>query len=262
MSVRAIAVDYHNTLPLRAGLEQLTDTGELHMDLAHPAQATRLFQRGEYVMGLLPVAASLVVPEAHFVGDYGIFSDGFVGSVGIFSQVPLEDIETLYLDHDSRSSVLLAQVLLKHYWGLSPKLVKAGKGYRERIAGTTAGVIIGDPAIRARSVFRYYYDLGEAWKRMTDLPFVFASWLSAIPLDAAFIERFDAAQAAGLDMRESLAREFQPLVPNYNLEKYFTRQIRYHLTDEALRGRELFLELGEPIFYGQQRMGRQLTAVG
>ena len=244
MSITTIAVDYHNTLPLRAGLETLERVGVIDLDLAHPAEATRRFARGEFTLGLLPVAAKLVVPEARFVGRHGIVCDGFVGSVGIFAECPLGEVETLYLDPDSRSSVLLAQVLLRHHWGLAPELVHASPGYRERIGGRTAGVIIGDPAIAARSRFRYYYDLGEAWKAMTGLPFVFAAWLSSIPLSVDFVSRFDAAQARGVAMRERLAREFQPLVPNYNLEKYFTRQIRYRVTDAAREARALFLELG------------------
>lgn len=244
MSIRTIAVDYHNTLPLRAGLEALVDDGTLSLDLAHPASATRRFQRGEYLLGLLPVAAHLSVPEATFTGEHGIVARGTVGSVGIFSEVPLGSVDELYLDHDSRSSVLLARVLLRHHWRLSPKLIKAQKGYRSRISGRTAGVIIGDPAIEARSKFAHYYDLGEAWYQMTGLPFVFAAWLAGLPMSAQFVARFDEAQAAGVRRREALAREFQPLVPDYNLEAYFTRQINYEITPDARRGLRLFLRLG------------------
>ena len=247
MSVRAIAVDYQNTLPLRAGLEPLRHAGELSLDLAHPAEATRRFARGEYVLGLLPAAAALDVPEAEFVGTHGIVSDGFVGSVGIFSEVPLERVRRLYLDHDSRSSVLLAQVLLRHHWRLSPELVAAQPGYRERIVGTTAGVIIGDPAIRARSRFAYYYDLGLAWRELTDLPFVYAAWLSAVPLPRAFVADFDAAQAAGVKRRRELAAEAQHQLEGYDLERYFTRQIHYRIDHRAERGRAEFLRLGNEL---------------
>ncbi len=244
MSVAAIAVGYHNTLPLRVGLQRLVESGDLHLDLARPAEATRRFAEGEFELGLLPTAARLALPAAVFVGEYGIVSDGFVGSVGIFSEVPLEEVEQLYLDHDSRSSVLLAQVLLRHYWQLSPKLIPARPGYRDSIAGTTAGVIIGDPAIAARAGAKHYYDLGAAWKAMTGLPFVYASWLAASQLPDSFLQKFERAQAAGLAQRHVLAAQVQPQVPNYNLTEYLTRQIHYHIDERAQAGRKLFLELG------------------
>ncbi|MFK8054599.1 MAG: menaquinone biosynthetic enzyme MqnA/MqnD family protein [Saprospiraceae bacterium] len=253
MSLRVIAVDYANTLPLRSGLESMESSGALSMSLARPARATELFAKGEYQLGLLPAAAQLMAPGSIFVGDYGIVSDGFVGSVGIFSEVPFDEIELLYLDHDSRSSVLLTQILIKHHWrrgegSAQPiKIVDATPGYREQLSGTAAGLIIGDPAIEARSKFPFYIDLAEAWKDMTGLPFVFAAWLASSPIDAPFVKAFDAAQAKGVQNRVSLAEEYQPFVPGYDLKAYFTSQIQYLITPEAREGLALFLELGAEI---------------
>lgn len=258
MSINTVAVDYRNTLPLRAGLAAMVASGRLDMRLERPAAATRGFAEGRYVLGLLPVAAALQVPEAEFVGHHGIVSDGFVGSVGIFAEVPLDEVETLYLDHDSRSSVLLARVLLRHHWGLVPSLAPAPRGYRGRLRGTTAGVIIGDPAIEARSRYAYYYDLGAAWREMTGLPFVYASWLSAVPMGRGFVRDFDEAQARGVADRRRLARELQPRVPAYDLTRYFTRQLRFDLDARAREGRRLFLELGAEL-EGRER-GRLAVA--
>ena len=253
MSIRVIAVDYANTLPLRSGLKALELNGELKMSLARPARATELFIQGDYALGLLPTAAHLTAPSSKFVGSYGIVSDGFVGSVGLFSEVPLEEIEHLYLDYDSRSSVLLTKVLLKHHWKRtssddSPiQIIQARPGYREQIGGTSAGLIIGDPAIEARSKFPYYFDLAEAWKEMTGLPFVFAAWLASQELDDTFIAAFDTAQESGVQNRITLAKEYQAFVPGYDLKKYFTTQIQYRISDEAKKGMKLFLELGAEI---------------
>jgi len=250
MSVRAIVVDYANTLPLRSGLKALELNGKLSMSLARPARATDLFSQGDYSLGLLPVAAHLANPDTTFVGSYGIVADGFVGSVGIFSAVPFDEIEHLYLDYDSRSSALLVQVLLKHFWKRSQeskhpiRLIKATPGYRDQLGGTTAGLIIGDPAIEARQKFPYYFDLAEAWKEMTGLPFVFAAWLSSEELKDSFVLAFDKAQKAGIQNRVALAKEYQPFVPGYDLKAYFTNQIKYHITQEAREGLEVFLRLG------------------
>lgn len=244
MSIRAVAVDYHNTLPLRVGIQRLVEGGQLSLKLEHPAEATRQFMQGDFEIGLLPAAANLFLPTGKFVGNHGIVSDGFVGSVGIFSEVPLKEAATVFLDHDSRSSVLLARILLKHFWKLSPKLVEAKLGYRSKILGRTAGVIIGDPAIEARSNFEYYYDLGEAWLQMTGLPFVFAAWQSTRSISNAFVEQFDKAQQEGIDRRVEIAKEFQHLVPSYDLVEYFTEQIKFTLDARARRGLQEFLRLG------------------
>ena len=36
--------------------------------------------------------------------------------MGIFSEVPIEEIETLILDYQSRTSVNLARILLQEFW--------------------------------------------------------------------------------------------------------------------------------------------------
>jgi len=254
MSVKVIAVDYANTLPLRSGLRSLEEDGTLSMSLARPARATELFAKGAYELGLLPAAAKLTAEHADFVGEYGIVSDGFVGSVGIFSEVPFHEIEMLYLDHDSRSSALLTQVLIKHHWKRGPesdnpfRILPAGPGYRQQLGGVTAGLIIGDPAIEARTKYPYYFDLAKAWKEMTGLPFVFAAWLASEDLPKSFIKAFDNAQAEGVNNRESLAKKYQPFVPGYDLKTYFTTQIQYRISPQARKGLLLYLKLGREIF--------------
>lgn len=247
MSIRTVAVSYQNTLPLREGIARLHDAGVIDLSLDKPNSATLRFGNGEFVLGLLPVAAQLAIPEAHPFGRYGIVSDGFVGSVGIFSERPLDELTTVYLDHDSRSSVLLARILLHYHWGLTPKLVAATPGYRDRIRRDVGGVIIGDPAIEARERFPFYYDLGQAWKEMTNLPFVFAGWLSAVPLPEAFVAAFDEAQSEGVAQRLELAIAHQFQMPGYNLVDYFLNQIHYRLDDAAMEGRRLYLKLGREI---------------
>lgn len=261
MPVHAIAVGYHNTLPLRAGLQSLVEDGTIILQLDRPNSATRRFADAEFSLGLLPVAAQLGVPEAQIVGNFGIVSDGFVGSVGVFAERPLDQLDKIYLDHDSRSSVLLARILFEHFWkgsyfsslksgsstGLSPKLTSAPPGYRERISGSAGGLIIGDPAIEARKKFPFYYDLGEAWKQMTGLPFVFAAWLSVVPQPVSFVQRFDQAQSAGLDLRLDLARTYQSELPHYNLLDYFIKQIHYKIDARAREGMNLFLQLGKEL---------------
>jgi chorismate dehydratase len=57
--------------------------------------------------------------------------------------------------------------------------------------------VIGDRAFEQKQVSTYSYDLGDAWKKMTGLPFVFAAWVSNKPLDDHFIQNFNAPMNLG-----------------------------------------------------------------
>jgi chorismate dehydratase len=118
----------------------------------------------EIDMGLVPVAIIPFMREYYINGRYCIGSNGNVASVCLFSETPIEKIERVLLDYQSRTSVELAKVLLKEYWKVSPELVDAGLDFRDHIKGTTAGVVIGDRALEQRQHSPYVYDLAEAWK--------------------------------------------------------------------------------------------------
>src|SRR6202012_610183 len=141
----------------------------------------------EIDVGLVPVAIMPLLEEAYINGDYCIGSNGNVASVCLFSDVPMDKIERVVLDYQSRTSVQLARVLLREYWKVSPELIDGGKDFRDHIKGATADIVIGDRALEQRRVSPYVNDLGEAWKALTGLPFVFAAWISNKKLDAGFV---------------------------------------------------------------------------
>ena len=195
--------------------------------------------KDEIDMGLVPVAVIPQLREYHINGDYCIGSDGPVASVCLFSEVPLEEVSTVLLDYQSRTSVQLARVLLKEYWKINPLLLDAGPDFREQIRGTTAGVVIGDRALLQRRISPFVYDLGEGWKNLTGLPFVYAAWISNKALAPAFIENFNAAMSIGLDRIDEVVNENPYAV--FDLREYFTRHLDYRLDDEKRRGLDRFL---------------------
>ena len=213
---------------------------DLELIIDYPAKIAEQLVRDEIDMGLVPVAIIPRLNDYYINGDYCIGSDGPVASVCLFSDVPIEAVRTVLLDYQSRTSVQLARVLLERYWKVNPGLVDAGKDFRDHIQGATAGVVIGDRALEQRKRSPYIYDLGEAWKKMTGLPFVFAAWISNKPLPTDFVERFDAANQAGLDHIEDVVRE-NPY-PIFNLHDYFTRFLDYRLDPPKRKGLEKFLQ--------------------
>lgn len=237
--IRVAAVSYLNTKPLLWGIERSEVMGEIELLLDYPANLAKSLKEGSIDMALMPVAAMPGIPGARIVGSHGIASDGDVASVCIYSHVPMEQIQALYLDYQSRSSVRLARLLLEKYWKQAPRLLEAPEDYIGRIEGRTAGVIIGDRALVQRGSFPYVYDLAEAWMSWTGLPFVFAAWIASKDLPADFLERFDAANAAGLGHIDEVVAA-NPF-PAYDLQRYYRHNIQYHLTEQRRRGLERFL---------------------
>ena len=141
--IKVGAVSYLNTTPLLYGIQHSPVMNDIELSVDYPAKLAEKLQSGEIDMALLPVAAIPTIPGAHVVANYGIAATGNVASVAIFSHVPMEEIETVYLDYQSRTSVRLAQVLLKEYWRKNVEFIKADENYIEEIKDNKAGVSIG-----------------------------------------------------------------------------------------------------------------------
>ena len=103
------AVSYLNTKPMLYGIVRSEVMNQIELTEDYPSNVAQQLREGSIDVALLPVAVMPTIPGARIVSDYGIAADGDVASVSIFSQVPMEEIETVYLDYQSRTSVRLAQ---------------------------------------------------------------------------------------------------------------------------------------------------------
>lgn len=226
---RVVAVSYLNTKPLLYGLLRSSIQSELEMDLAIPSECARRLLNGEADIALVPVAVIPELPEAQIISDYCIGADGAVATVCIYGDVPIGEMTNIYLDHHSRTSVMLTRLLLDEYWGLNPNLIAAEDGYIDRIGGSTGGLVIGDRTIGLAKRFKYVYDLGEVWKTHTGLPFVFAAWVSVKPLQPEFVTAFNEALREGMEHLPELQLLLSSPHPDFDLVEYFTHHIDYDL---------------------------------
>lgn len=239
--IRVGAVSYLNTRPLIYGIKNHPVFHDIELVEDYPSRLAQMLIEDRIDVGLIPVAATVNLKNWNIITDVCIGSDGPVASVAIFSEEPLERIEKIYLDYQSGTSVNLARVLLKEYWKKDIEFIHAsGEDFRDKIKGTAAGVVIGDRALEQRLRSKYTYDLGEAWKQHTGLPFVFAAWIANKELRAEFKTAFNEANLSGLRNIDKVVKENSYAL--FDLKGYYSNFVRYDLDDEKRRGMALFLE--------------------
>jgi chorismate dehydratase len=234
-------VNYLNTIPLLYGINKspVRDSVELLFD--YPSNIASFLIDGKIDIGLVPVAILPRLNEYHIHTEYCIGCNGPIASVCVFSEVPIENIETILLDYQSRTSVALLKILLRDYWQVTPRLVDTASDYRSSIRESTAGLVIGDRSFEQRQKSKYVYDLGDAWKKHTGLPFVFATWTSTRQLDQNFILEFDKANARGIQNIPHIIDTVPYTL--FDMKEYFTKYISYKLDHEKRQGLSHFLKL-------------------
>ena len=224
-------MSYLNTKPLLYGLQNGPINDQIDLTLDYPSNLVKALKNNQIDVGLLPVAALADIDDYHIVSDHCIATEGEVASVCIFSEVPLEEIETVFLDYQSRTSVMLCKILFEKHWKKSVQFIDANDdSYIEKIKGNVAGLVIGDRALRIRHRFNFIYDLGSGWKEMTGLPFVFAVWVGKTQIKEEFITLFEEANQMGLSQINLIID--QNNLSYYPMDLYFRTNISYLLTED------------------------------
>ena len=108
-------------------------------------------------------------------------------------------------------------------------------------------MLIGDPALEAdhEALGLSKIDMGEAWREMTGLPFVYAAWTGrpgAVTRDD--VEALAAAQAEGVAHVQEIAAEYAPgdASRQARAARYLRDNVRYGLGEPERRGLQLFLD--------------------
>ena len=237
--IKVGAVNYLNTKPLIYGFQHGLMQDDIELILDFPSKIATMLLNDEIDVGLIPVAVIPHLTEHYIISDFCIGSDGEVASVCLFSEVELNKIENVLLDYQSRTSAELLKILIRNFWKISPSIQETSSDYIDKIKFTTAGLIIGDRALKQRGKSAYHFDLGLEWKKYTGLPMVFAAWVSNKKLDDQFIREFNEANNIGLQQLDKVIQE-NPC-SFFDLDQYYRRHIKYSLDERAAKGMELFL---------------------
>jgi chorismate dehydratase len=163
-----------------------------------------------------------------------------VNSVFIFSQVPVNEIKSVRLDPQSRTSNNLARVLLKFYWKKEVLFTTDPE------ATTDAIVLIGDRTFGKKSDYPFFYDMGEEWMNFTGLPFLYAAWIANKTIPESFIMKFNQALKSGLEQRETLLNDL-PQYANFDVKDYLLHKLDFDLTAKKKEAMLLFLKYIEQL---------------
>jgi len=234
--MRISVVSYTNAKPFVDGLKQLNDQIDLSSDI--PSDCADKLINNQIDIGLVPVATLLSLKHYQIVSDYCIGALGAVNSVFIFSEKPITEIQSIRADQQSRTSNLLAKVLLKNHWKINPEWVES--------ADADAFVQIGDRTFGKADQYAYAYDLSAHWFEMTAFPFVFAAWVSNKAISGKFISTFNQALKSGLDQRPELIKELDTY-PNFDMAKYLNEYIQYDLDESKKTALAHFLEFAKSV---------------
>lgn len=239
--IKVGTVSYLNAKPLIYGFETGMMKEQIELIADYPSAIATLLLEHKIDIGLVPVAVIPQLSEYYIIGNFCIGAVGEVASVCLFSNVPINEIQSVILDYQSKTSVALLKILLKHHWKINPVFIEGKEGYENKINGNTAGLVIGDRAMMQKKTSPYIYDLSSAWMEMTGLPFVFAAWISNRPLSPEFIEMFDKANQLGFSNLDKVIANFPEA--GFDLLKYYTQFISYNLDNAKKEGLSRFLSL-------------------
>lgn len=257
--LRLGVVRFLNTIPLIEGLEKLDG---LSMVAAVPSKLFGMLGAGE-----VDIALASVIDAARGNTRIALIPSGMIGcdgptmTVRLYSQVPFDRVTHLHADTDSHSSVVLARVILDRLHGIRPQIVEFDARERVEVAGRPlewpeALLLIGDKVVAdppPADRYPHQLDLGEQWRALTGLPFVYAMWMcraddledparaSAIRGAAALLDRQVRHNMTRLDwLVQRRAREHR--WPEDLARRYLVELLRYRVGAREREAVRVFLD--------------------
>ena len=239
--VRLGAVGYLNARPL---VYQLDRSPNFSLRFDVPSTCADLLHAGAIDVGLIPSIEYLRGHALEIAPDLAIASRGPVTSVMLYTTRPMKDVRSIAMDTSSRPSVALVRVLCAKLFKIDPALESLQPGLDVMLKRCDAALMIGDNALfEPRAAGHEVIDLGEAWTRLTGLPFVYAFWAGTPGvLTPAHVRELQETRDRGVAAAETVAREYLNDRPELQAmgARYLRDNIKYHLGADERAGLELF----------------------
>ncbi len=238
--IKVAVASYQNTIPFLYGLLHSDKNLNASLLLSPPFECANNLQNNKVDIALIPAVKLLEFPEVRIFSKYCISAKRDVASVALFSDNKINEINTIYLDKESRTSVELIKILAKEYWKINVKWKEL-----EDISTLQSGeacMLIGDKVFEHEDKFSIKYDLATEWNDYTGKPFVFALWVAKQNIPAEFEQDFNYALEFGTKrIEQSIARYGSKEISYDDLYYYLSKNIEFDLTEDKLDGLKLFL---------------------
>lgn len=248
MTLRRIAaVSYLNTIPFIHGINHAGNDLRAEFLLSPPKGCAQALYNQSADIALIPVAAIPALEPLRIITPYCIGASTPVRTVVLVSNSPVEQIHTLYLDSHSITSATLVRVLAAELWNITP-VWKELNDYTllDTPQPGTAYLLIGDKVFPQEGRFACTYDLAEAWRELTALPFVFAAWVARPTVSQEVIDSLEMALRYGVNHIEEAIAASEYRDKSYAYD-YLTHNIDFRFDEQKRRAMQLFWEKGMKI---------------
>jgi len=187
--------------------------------------------------------------------NLSVSTQGRVGSILLFSKVPLKDLDGLIvaLTDTSATSVNLTKILLQHYYGVAPRYLTMPSDLQGMLAKADAALLIADAAIQAalNKPDCYIYDLGEEWLHHTGCSMTYAVWafpkrlISEREKELMIVYRLllDAKTKALCNMEDIVLTCQNMLGGSLDFWRDYFNQFKYGLDHTLVSGLKKYLDL-------------------
>jgi len=238
-------VPYVNAKPLVSQFEHLKELSPVKVLYQVPSKLPAMLDSGSAQAVLVSSFDALKTKGRTIAAGCSISTRGEAQSVRIFSKVPIEEIKTIALDNSSLTSIQLAQIILIENYGVRAEATLIGPNQNAMLKQRDACVLIGDNGMTADPDGLYVLDCGIEWRKLSNLPFVWAAWIGKKDMPEELAQLLLNAKEWGQEHLKLVADEAQREVhwPGDSCKKYLTEIMNYDLTDEHMKGLKLFQEL-------------------
>jgi chorismate dehydratase len=256
-------VRYLNAAPLAWGILEGQLSEYFEPVLSTPAECADQLAAGTVDIGLIPSIEYQRIKGSKIIPGPVIACRHRVRSVLLISNKPLWEVRTVAVDNGSRSSAVLARILLDEFNHVRPEFRTSEPNLESMLAQSDAAVIIGDNALKfmeaneqpnaekQKALLKlspeplFVFDMVERWKVLTGLPFVFAFWVCRPGFqDKNVIDLLKASRDSGVANTSVIAeRNAQTLsLKKEYLQEYLDQNVSYFMDSECVDGLELFYE--------------------
>ena len=256
-------VRYLNAAPLAWGILEGQQSGDFQPVLSTPAECADQLSNGSVDIGLIPSIEYQRIRGLKIISGPVVASRHRVRSVLLISNKPLWEVKTVACDSGSRTSVVLAQILLNEFYHVKPELRTQAPDIAQMLGQCDAAVVIGDTALKfmeenerpnaekQKSFLKLspepllVFDLVERWKTLTGLPFVFAFWAARSGFrDANVTALLKASRDFGVANTTVIAERYSETLSMKKeyLQEYLDQNVHYFMDEASSEGLRVFYE--------------------